>query len=299
MDLSIVMVNWNGKDITRDCLNSIYKYEYPFEFELFLVDNASTDGSVEILKKEFPKVNFLVNKENLGFTRANNVAFSQCTGKYIFLLNNDTIVEEGTLEKLVTFMDEHPEVGACGPRVLNADGTLQPQCRRGDLTISAAVSYVLGLHKLFPGSKFFGKYLMTWQPDNVTHEIEAASGCAFMIRREIFEEVGWLDSDYFLSGDDIDLSLRLRRAGHRIFYVHDAPLVHLKGLSVNRHKNSFNIYHMFRSQYIYYKKNWAPGRFFLVNWLAYFVIAGGYAGAMGINFIKKILDKIAPRKIED
>ncbi len=194
VELSILIVNYNTKKLLRNCLKSVFQNVKDIDFEVWVVDNASSDGGLEMLRKEFPKVKIIANKENTGFAKANNQAIKKAEGKYIFLLNPDTIILDENFKEPIRFMEKHPEAGACGPLVLNLDGTMQRQCKRGLTTFWNSFAYYSGLWKLFSKNKWwrkiFGGYFLLDKPDDKICEVDNLSGAAMMITKETIEKDG-------------------------------------------------------------------------------------------------------------
>ena len=286
IDLSISIVNYNNKEYLKSCLDSIYSHAPETNFEVIVVDNGSSDGSTEAVKHAFPSINLIENSNNLGFVKANNQGIRASKGQYVLSLNNDTIIEDGTLSGLVRFMNEHPDVGACGPKVLNRDGSLQYQCRRNFPTISSSLFYFLRLHRLFPGKKRFGQYLMTHRNSDEAGEVDSVSGCCMMVRREVIEEVGILDENFIMYGDDLDWCYRIKQAGWKVFYVPDYQIVHFGGQS-SRNLSRKCIVLFYRAMGIFYRKHYALKHSFIVNYLVY---AGIYLKAfiaLCANFFRK------------
>ncbi|CUS98935.1 Glycosyltransferase, GT2 family [Candidatus Kryptonium thompsonii] len=234
VDLSIIIVNYNVKDFLENALRSIEKAIEGISAEVFVVDNASEDGSVEMVKQKFPWVKVIANKQNLGFAKANNQALKIAKGKYILLINPDTIVQEDTFKVLISFFESHPECGMAGCKILNPDGTLQLACRRSFPTPWVAFTKMVGLSTLFPKSKIFAKYNLTYLDPDVITEVDAVSGSFMMIRREVYEQVGGLDDDFFMYGEDIDWCYRIKKAGWKIYYVPLTQIIHFKGESTRR-----------------------------------------------------------------
>lgn len=286
MDLSISIVNHDNKECLAACLDSIYSHAPDVSFEVTVVDNGSTDGSAEVVRRAYPQVRIIENSENRGFVRANNQGIRASQGRYLLSLNNDTIIQNGTLAGLVRFMQEHPDVGACGPKVLNQDGTFQRQCRRSFPTISSSLFYFLKLHKLFPRSEFFGGYLMTpWDCDR-GGEVDSVSGCCLMVRREVIENVGILDENFIMYGDDLDWCYRIKQAGWRVCYVPGVQIVHLGGQSSRRLPRRCIVL-FYRAMGVFYRKHYASRHSFFVNALVYVGIWLKAGIALGINFFRK------------
>lgn len=233
-DISVIIVNYNVREFLRQCLLSLRPALEPLAAEIFVVDNASNDGSVEMVQREFPEVQLVANRENAGFARANNQALQQATGRFVVLLNPDTVVQEDTFTAIATFFDKHPETGMVGCKVLNPDGTLQLACRRSFPTPWVAFTRLSGLSQLFPKSRWFGRYNLTYLPEGEIAEVEAISGSFMAVRREALAQVGWLDEDFFLYGEDLDWCFRLRQAGWKIHYFPGTQIVHFKGESAKQ-----------------------------------------------------------------
>lgn len=286
MDLSISIVNHNNKECLAACLDSIYSHALDVSFEVMVVDNGSTDASVEFVKQAYPQVRIIENSENRGFVKANNQGIRASEGRYLLSLNNDTIIQNGTLAGLVRFMQEHPDVGACGPKVLNQDGTFQRQCRRSFPTILSSLCYFLKLHKLFPRSEFFGQYLMTHWDCDKAGEVDSVSGCCLMVRREVIEEVGILDENFIMYGDDLDWCYRIKQAGWKVRYVPDLQIVHLGGQS-SRHLPSKCIVLFYRAMAIFYRKHYASSHTFIINTIVYAGIWLKALMTLCINFLRK------------
>ena len=253
MKLSVIIVNYNVKHYLYQCLDSVYKALRNIEAEVFVVDNHSRDGSVEYLQRRYNDVNYIEMNHNLGFARANNIAIRQSTGDYVLLLNPDTIVGEQTLNKMVSFLDNHPEAGAAGVKMLNANGVKAKESRRGIPTPMTAFYKMTGLCNRFPKNKRLGKYYMGYLPWDEACEIEVVSGAFCMLRREALLKVGLLDEDFFMYGEDIDLSYRLLKGGCKNWYVPET-ILHYKGESTS--KSSFRHVHVFyEAMYIFFKKH--------------------------------------------
>ncbi len=268
MELSISIVNYNNKECLGACLDSIYSHAQDMNFEVIVVDNNSSDGSIDFIKQAFPLVSIIENSENLGFVKANNQGIRASSGRYILSLNNDTIIKNDTLTGLVRFMQEHPDVGVCGPKVLNRDGTFQRQCRRSFPTISSSLCYFLKLHKLFPRSEYFGRYLMTQLDCDKPGEVDSVSGCCLMVRKEVIEQVGILDESYIMYGDDLDWCYRTKQAGWKVCYVPHVEIVHLGGQS-SRRLPCKCIMLFYRAMVIFYRKHYARQHNFIVNYIVY------------------------------
>jgi GT2 family glycosyltransferase len=234
VDLSVIIVNFNVRAFLENALVSVRRALEGLRGEVIVVDNASDDGSVEMVRQKFPEAAVIANQTNLGFAAANNLALKKARGRYVLLLNPDTIVQEDTFTTMVAFMDGHVDVGAAGCKVLNPDGTLQLACRRSFPTPWVAFTKIAGLSSLFPHSRTFGRYNLTYLDPDQSVEVEALSGSFMVIRREAYEAVGGLDEQFFLYGEDLDWCYRFKQAGWKIFYVHQTQIVHYKGESARR-----------------------------------------------------------------
>ncbi|HCV41989.1 MAG TPA: glycosyl transferase family 2 [Bacteroidetes bacterium] len=234
MDLSVIIVNYNVRQFLENALTSILRAMEDVDGEVFVVDNASDDGSVEMVKAKFPKVILIENKENLGFARANNIALKQARGKYLLLINPDTVVQEDTLQVMLEFFGDTPDAGLAGCKILNPDGTFELGAHRSFPTPWVAFTKVFGLSALFPKSKLFGKYNLTYLSHDETYEVDAVSGSFMMITREAYERVGALDETFFMYGEDLDWCYRVAQVGYKVYYVHSTKIIHFKGESTRR-----------------------------------------------------------------
>ncbi len=234
MDLSVIVVNYNVRRFLNNALSSIRRAMEGLEGEVIVVDNASDDGSVEMIRSDFPDVHLIVNRENVGFSRANNEALRRARGRYLLLLNPDTIVQEDTFHVMMDFFERHPDAGLAGCKILNPDGSLQLACRRSFPTPWVAFTKIFGLSGLFPHSRLFGRYNLTFRDPEQTYTVDAVSGSFMMIRRDVYEKIGGLDESFFMYGEDLDWCYRVSTAGHNVYYVHDTKIVHFKGESTRR-----------------------------------------------------------------
>ena len=234
VDLSIIIINYNVKEFLLNLLDSLRKAVKNISTEIIIVDNASDDGSVEILREKFPSIKLIANKKNVGFGAANNQALETAKGKYFLLINPDAIVKEDTLLKMLEFFNSTPQVGIAGCKVLNPDGSLQLACRRGFPGPWTSFTKVMGLSKLFPKSRLFARYNLTYLDENQTYEVDAVSGAFMMMRKEVYEKIGGFDQQFFMYGEDLDLCYRTQKSGYKVFYVHNTEIIHYKGESTKR-----------------------------------------------------------------
>ncbi len=273
MKLSVVIVNYNVEFFLEQCLNSVYAALKHVDGEVFVVDNNSIDGSVEMVKAKFPQATLIANKDNKGFSSANNQALRIAKGDYHLLLNPDTIVEEDTFEKVVQFMDAHPDAGGLGVKMIDGKGNFLPESKRGLPTPKDAFYKIFGLSSLFPKSKKFGKYHLSYLDKNETHEIEILSGAFMLMRKDALDKVGLLDEDFFMYGEDIDLSYRIVLGGYKNYYFPDTRIIHYKGESTK--KSSVNyVFVFYNAMIIFAKKHFssknARAYSFLINLAIYF-----------------------------
>ncbi len=263
MKLSIVIVNYNVKHYLWQCLDSVRRASKGLDVETWVVDNASIDDSIALLRKDFPEVHYIENTENVGFARANNQAIRQATGDLVLLLNPDTFVAEDTLADCIRFFTEHPKAGALGIHMINRDGSFAPESRRGLPTPATSFYKVIGLCNLYPTHPRFGRYYMGHLPENIDGKIEVISGAYMMIRREALKQVKLLDEDYFMYGEDIDLSYRIAQAGWECWYT-PSLMLHYKGESTQM--TSFRyVQNFYKAMLIFFRKHFARRYWF--SWL--------------------------------
>ena len=233
MKLSIIIVNWNVREDVVNCLRSIQENQPRCEYEVIVVDNASTDGSAEAVRQQFPWVRLIVNERNLGFAAGNNVGLKKASGEYVLFLNSDTIVHRGSFDGLVSFMDANPDVGGCGPKLLNQDGSLQPSARRFPSLRGVLHRYtILRFLLIFRGAHH--KWLMKDFAHDKQMDVDQVMGAALMARRSIVEQLGGMGQRYYMYYDEVDLCYGIKQAGWRVAFVPDVVITHLGGRSMNR-----------------------------------------------------------------
>ena len=233
-DITVIIVNYKVKEYIANLLSSISKARQGLKLQIIVVDNASGDQSVEYLSERFPEVTYIANEENLGFGKANNQAIKIAEGTYTLIINPDTVVSEDTFTTLIDHMQEHPECGAAGCKILNPDGSFAPESRRSVPTIWSAFSRVLGLNSLFPKSKLFNQYNMSWLDENEQAEIPVLSGSFMFWRTGVLQQLGGFDERFFMYGEDIDLCYRIQDTGKTIHYVPGTSIIHYKGESTRK-----------------------------------------------------------------
>ncbi len=266
-DLSICIVNWNTRDDLDQALRSVLLASLQLSREVIVVDNASWDGSAELVARRFPEVRLVRSEENLGFARGYNRAAAEATGRYLFLLNPDTITRAQAPGALLHFLEEHPQAGAVGPRLVNRDGSLQFSCRRFPRPL-AAVFRNTPLGRLFPGNRFTRDYLMADCDHTAENSVDWISGAAMCIRREAWEQVGGFDEGFFMYAEDMDWCWRARRAGWDICYLPSAEVMHCIGRSSDQVPLRM-VLQFHRSMARFYRKHYAPGWPLPVRWVPF------------------------------
>ncbi|MEN8827054.1 MAG: glycosyltransferase family 2 protein [Flavobacteriales bacterium] len=259
MKLAVIIVNYNVKYFLKQCLESVYNSTSLENIEVYVVDNDSKDGSVEMVVESFPKVKLIANKKNVGFSTANNQAIKETNADYVVLLNPDTLVQSDSFEKVIKFMDEHPDAGGLGVTMIDGNGKFLPESKRGLPTPEVAFYKIFGFSKIFPKSKKFGKYHLGYLNKNETHKIEVLSGAFMAMRMETLDKVGLLDEDFFMYGEDIDLSYRITQGGYENYYFPGTTIIHYKGESTK--KSSVNyVYVFYKAMAIFAKKHFESNK---------------------------------------
>lgn len=257
IDLSIVIVNWNAKELLRRCLESMYEGTRGIAFEVLVVDNASRDGSPQMVRHSFPQVRFIGNEENAGFARACNQGLRRARGRYIVLLNPDTWLPDDALGQMVAFLDEHPNIGVLGPRIVDPDGIVDPRCARRYPSLRSELFEKLRLDRRFPRSRLFGDYLMTYWDHKDSREVDALSGACMMIRPEVVEGVGLLDEDFFIYGEDVEYCYRIKKTGWQVLFYAKSTVVHLGAQSSRLVAGRMGI-EALQSMYLFFLKTRGP-----------------------------------------
>ncbi len=285
--LSVVIVNYNVSYFLEQALLSVVKACEKISAEIFVVDNNSADDSVEMVKTRFPQVKLIANTDNPGFSKANNQAIRQAQGEYILLLNPDTVVEEDTFIRCCAFLDDHPEGGALGVKMIDGKGNFLPESKRGLPTPWVAFYKVFGLAALFPKSKRFGSYHLGYLDKDQVHQVDILSGAFMLLRKSALDKVGLLDEEYFMYGEDIDLSYRFIKAGYKNYYFPHTSIIHYKGESTKRTSINY-VFVFYRAMIIFARKHFSgthAGMFSFLIHLAIYLRAGL---AIGIRLIKQI-----------
>lgn len=266
MQLSVIIVNYNVKYFLEQALLAAQKACEGLDAEIWVVDNHSTDGSLEMLQERFTNVHLIANTENTGFSKANNQAIKASTGKYVLLLNPDTVVAEDTFHKVLAFMEQRPQAGGLGIRMLDGSGNFLKESKRGLPTPAVAFYKMFGLSALFKKSKRFGQYHLSFLPEKQNHPVDILAGAFMCMRREVLDEIGLLDEKYFMYGEDIDLSYRIRLAGYENWYFANSSIIHYKGESTK--KDSIKYVRVFyQAMAIFARQYFSPGSARLFGWL--------------------------------
>lgn len=290
MLLSVVIVNYNVKSFLAQCLRSLQQSNglvFGHDFEVFVVDNRSSDGSVEMLREHFPEVRLIANRENVGFAKANNQAIRQSAGKYVLLLNPDTLVEKDTLRKCLDFMEATPDAGGLGVKMMDGQGKYLKESKRGLTTPLTSFYKISGLCRLFPHSKRFAAYYMGHIDADTTAPVDILSGAFMMMRRETLDKVGLLDETFFMYGEDIDLSYRIQLGGYKNYYFPQTRIIHYKGESTK--KGSLNYVLVFyKAMEIFAGKYFSEGRYRFYIYLFRF----GIWCVAALSMLKRVVRRI-------
>lgn len=262
VDISIVIVNYNVQDFLFQAVESIYKSETKLIYEIIIVDNNSSDNSVNLIKEKFPNVILVESDKNLGFSKANNLGFNLAKGKYLLILNPDTVISNDTLQIMYDYLECTPEVGVAGCKVLNHDGSFQLACRRGSPSPWAAFCKLFGLQSLFPNLKLFSGYNLTYLDENKSYYIDALIGAFMFARKEVIDKIGGFDEDYFMYGEDLDLCYQIKKIGYKVAYYPKTTIIHFKGESAKR-SDINEIKHFYEAMQIYSRKNLNTSLLFL------------------------------------
>jgi GT2 family glycosyltransferase len=287
VELSVIIVNYNVKHFLEQCLYAVQKAAERVSAEIIVIDNNSSDGSVEYLEPLFPAVQWISNKENTGFGRACNQGLRLSKGKYVLFLNPDTILPENCFRQCISFLEEHPGAGALGVKMLDGAGKFLKESKRSFPSPSTSLFKLIGLSKLFPRSKIFARYYLGHLDENSNHEVEVLAGAFMMVKREVLKKTGGFDEAFFMYGEDVDLSYRIHRAGYKNFYYAGCSIIHFKGESSR--KRSINYVRMFyTAMSIFVRKHYSGSRAGVYNFLLHAGIwSRAVLTAMG-NFIRRI-----------
>jgi GT2 family glycosyltransferase len=285
--LSIVIPTYNAHEWIQGCIDSIRLHHPSPPYEIIVVDDASSDDTVAIVRRLYPDLRVFANEKNVGFGKTVNVGLRAASGAYILVLNNDTWMHAGALDAMIGYLDSHPDTGIVGPRVLNSDGTLQQQCRRRIPTPSAALLYFTGVARLFPKNPRIAGYLMTAADEQQITEVDAVSGACLMVRREVVDAIRGFDPDYYLYGEDMDFCWRTKLAGWKVVYFPGAAITHFGGQGGTGKKKIYATIEWHRAMWIFYRKHRAPKVAFPERALVYSGIALKTAVAVALNAVRR------------
>ena len=284
--IAVIIVNYNVEFFLEQCLNSVQKALENVSGQVFVIDNNSIDGSVEMVERKFPQFNLIANKDNKGFSKANNQGILLADAEYILLLNPDTVVEEDTFSKVIEYMDAHPKTGGLGVRMLDGKGQFLPESKRGLPSPAVAFYKIFGLSKLFPKSKKFGQYHAGHLSEFETNEIDILSGAFMLMRKEAIDKVGLLDEAFFMYGEDIDLSYRIQKGGYNNVYFPETRIIHYKGESTK--KSSVNyVFVFYKAMIIFAKKHFSQKNAKLFSFFIHLAIYFRAFLAISARFIKQ------------
>ncbi|MFD1139458.1 glycosyltransferase family 2 protein [Paenibacillus urinalis] len=292
MDLSIIIVNYNTRQLTLDCIASVYESRMEYAYEIILIDNHSSDGTVEAVAEQFPEVRLIANRENTGFAKANNQGLAIANGRYSLLLNSDTVVQQDTLQTMLSFMDapENKKVGAAGCKIILPDGSLDKACKRGFPTPSASFYYAFGISNLFPHNPKYNQYQLGHLDPDQAYPIDCLVGAFMLVRREAIEQVGGLDETFFMYGEDIDWCYRIKQADWDIHYYPYTYIIHYKGAS-SRRKPAKIIYEFHRAMWIFHQKHYQAKYNLLTNAAVY----SGIGVKLAVSFFNNGLARFISR----
>lgn len=299
MKLSIIIVNYKTYNLTKQTIDSVLAERVNFEYEIILVDNASQDGSIEQLQEDFKeyielgRLKVIINPDNVGFSKGNNVGIRITKGEYILLLNSDTYLGDQCLTRCMNYIEVHQDIGALGCKVVLPDGTLDHACKRGFPTPKASLYYLLKLHKL--DAKKYGIYDAHHLDEDEIGEVDCLMGAFMLMPRKAIDEVGMLDEDFFMYGEDIDLCYRIKQGGYKIMYYPEAMIIHYKGGSSKKRRTKV-IYNFHNAMWIFYKKHYKNVYNFGVTSLVWLGIWSKYVLEIGKNALKSSGDRNKSRE---
>lgn len=284
MKLSIILVNWNTRELTHNTLASVYRETSGIDFEVIVVDNKSADDSVAMIKRDFPQVKLIENTNNDGFAKGNNLGLTIAQGEYLMLLNTDTIVHDKAITKLVSYLDTHTDTMMVGPRLLNGDGTFQHACRRNLPDIWNSFFHLFGFTKLFKNNAAINNYKKYNQDPNTTEPVTALSGAAMLFRRKVYEHTGGLDERFFMYGEDLDFCKQVFDEGWITMYVADAKITHFGGGSSAKRRTK-SLVNFYEAMWLYYDKHFRAQYFFIFNWVVWL----GIKVRMGVALLQNAM----------
>lgn len=283
--LSIVIVNFNTRELLKACLRSVEASRTAWPWELFVVDNASADGSADMVAAEFPWATLIRSESNRGYAYANNLGLRRAAGSYLLLLNPDTVLPPDALQQMVEYMDAHPEAGIAGPKLVRQDGSLDLACRRSFPSPEVSFYRMLGLSKLFPRSSRFGRYNLTYLDPDRPAEVDSVVGAFMIVRSEAVSQVGMLDESFFMYGEDLDWAFRIKSRGWKVLYNPAVVVLHYKGESSRRHPRKA-ILEFYRAMHLFYRKHYAAQTNVLLGALIVAAIWAKCAVTLALNYLR-------------
>lgn len=283
--LSIVIVNFNTRELLKACLRSVEASRTAWPWELFVVDNASADGSADMVAAEFPWATLIRSESNRGYAYANNLGLRRAAGSYLLLLNPDTVLPPDALQQMVEYMDAHPEAGIAGPKLVRQDGSLDLACRRSFPSPEVSFYRMLGLSKLFPRSSRFGRYNLTYLDPDRPAEVDSVVGAFMIVRSEAVSQVGMLDESFFMYGEDLDWAFRIKSRGWKVLYNPAVVVLHYKGESSRRHSRKA-ILEFYRAMHLFYRKHYAAQTNVLLGALIVAAIWAKCAVTLALNYLR-------------
>lgn len=281
MDISIIIVSYNTCQLTVQTLQSIYKSDAHCTYEIIVIDNHSKDNSVKVIRMLFPSITLIQNEENVGFSGANNQGIRMAQGRYLLLLNSDTIIQKDTLNIMLQYMDGHCDVGTSGCKVVLPDGSLDKACKRGFPTPSASFYYAFGFSKLFPNLPRFNQYQLGYLKPDEEHEVDCLIGAFMLLRRETIDQVGLLDETFFMYGEDIDWCYRIKQRGWKVMYYPMTQIIHYKKASSRQRRSYRIIYEFHRSMLLFHNKHYKMKYPWIINIAVYI--------GVGLKYIQSVL----------
>lgn len=291
MDLSIIIVNFETYNLTKQAIESVISKTYPFSYNIYIVDTASGDNSLKKLQDYFSKevgddlIKFIESSENRGFAFANNLALKEISAKYVLLLNSDTVVLNNCIEKCINFMETDDSIGALGCKVVLADGTLDKACRRSFPDVNVSFYRMTGLSYLFPNSQRFGRYNLTYLDKDGTYEVDCLTGAFMLVRSETIKQVGLLNEKYFMYGEDIDWCYRIKLSGWKIIYYGQAEIIHYKGASSKQEIKL--LYEFHKAMQIFFNDHYRDQHNLMITALIYSGIWSTFALKLILNIFKR------------
>ncbi|HHX60525.1 MAG TPA: glycosyltransferase family 2 protein [Epulopiscium sp.] len=286
MDLSIIIVSYNTQDLLRQTIQSVIDTTHKIKYEIIVSDNDSSDGSPLMVEQEFKEVKLIKTGANLGFSKGNNIGIKEAKGRYILLLNSDTVVKGNCLDECVRYMDQHNEIGVLGCKIVLPSGKLDHACKRGFPTPQASLYYMLGLYKAYPNNPKYGAYCAAHLGEDEVGEADALMGAFMMLPRAVIDEVGGLDEAFFMYGEDLDWCYRIKEAGYKVMYYPKEYIVHHKGSS-SKKKRIKTIYEFHRAMILFYNKHYRKKHNLIVTLGVYFGVVARMIMTYIVNLWRK------------